>query len=845
MNHSGSPTAENPANTLNRYLLNFQQPAIDADVDSFTGEETLSHPWRYVIRFTSADRDIAPDVVMMKPAVLMMRSPAPGWSRYQPDKSQWETLREVHGVITSLSRLSTSQDESFYEAILEHPLTLLRHSRRYAIYQQISVPELVSNILKSHGMEGYEIEMDGLTWTYPAREMIVQWGETDLAFILRLLSEVGIWFHFKPHEDVSNVTVMVFGDSQSGYVFGHNITALPISGMAGDAPTIRKMRSHVSVIPAAVHTRDYDYRIQRFMTLESTADISREAPFTTGQDYHYADIQHEAGDRWESLRGGTAETSWFYARIRHERHLCGRIRLEALTDDPTLFPGMLTEIKGTCPDAFSPGLVVTSLRSSASRSNGFLAELCGIPYSELSVFRPERLPRPVISGTVPARISGLSVNDTLARPDNQGRYRVKFCFDLEQWDKGRESMPVRLARIYAGDRFGIHFPLLDNTEVAVAFEGGDPERPYIAHVLHDALNPDVVNDSNSTRNVIRTRGRNKLRMEDEKSREHIKLATEYGKSQLNLGHLVDASRKPRGAGVELRTDKHAALRAAEGILLTTSAQIGASGQQLDMAGTIGQLEQALSLAYTLQSSAGSAGADTVATDTQQTMNQALSGLEKPGIIAWGDAGIAQVTPENLQLSAGQDVVVTAGKSGSVNIFKTLSLAAGQGISAFVRRVGIKLIAAAGNITLQAQRGKLAALSDQDMQLTSVNGELQLSAKNGLFLHCGGGGIRIHPNGGVEIFSPTRIEQKSPSLSYQKGETVKIVSSLFQQHSLARQVRLYRDGDRKHPLIHQAFRVNKPDGSVVEGVTDENGHSPLLDIAETEQFAVSLVRSPKL
>ena len=818
---------------------------IYADVESFSAEETLSQPYRYIVRFTCADKDIAPEVVMMKAAVFTMRRPTPGWSRYLPEESQWQILRQVHGVITAFSRLSTSPDESFYQAILEHPLTLLRHSRRYAIYQQVSVPELVGNILKSHGMAGYEIDMDGLTWSYPLREMIVQWGETDLVFIQRLLSEVGIWFRYKPHEKVSDVTVMVFGDDQTRYVFGHNITALPPAGMVGDELTIRKMTSHANVIPASVHTRDYDYRLHRYTALESTADIGREAPFSIGRDYHYADIQHEEGDRWKSMDGGTAETSWFYARIRHERYLCERIRLEAVTDDPTLIPGTVAEIKGAHPDVFSSGLLVTHLQSRASRSNGFQSELDGIPYSELSAFRPARVPRPVISGTVPARISGQSSNDPLARLDKEGRYRVKFSFDLEQWEKGRESMPVRLARIYAGDHFGIHFPLLDNTEVAVAFEGGDPERPYIAHVFHDAINRDVVNNSNSTRNVMRTQGRNKLRMEDEKNHEHIKLSTEYGKSQLNIGHLVDANRQPRGEGAELRTDKHAALRAAQGILLTTSTQTAAHGKQLDMAEAIGQLEQALGLAYSLQSSASSAGADGVATDRQQTMNQALAGLHKPGIVAWGDAGIAQVTPEDLQFSAGQDMVMTAGNHGSVNIFKTLSLAAGQGISAFVRQVGIKLIAAAGNITLQAQRGKLAALADQDMQLTSVNGEMQLSAKNGLFLHCGGGGIRIHRNGGVEIFSPTRIEQKSPSLSYQQGETAKIVSPVFQQNPLVRKVRLYCEGDRKHPLCYQAFRVNKPDGSVIEGETDENGHSPLLDMAETEQFVISLIRKPKL
>lgn len=116
-------------------------------------------------------------------------------------------------------------------------------------------------------------------------------------------------------------------------------------------------------------------------------------------------------------------------------------------------------------------------------------------------------------------------------------------------------MPVRLAKPYSGDAYGFHFPLIQGTEVAIAFEEGDPDRPYIAHALHDSRHVDHVTDKNGTRNVIRTPANNKLRMEDKRGEEHIKLSTEYGgKTQLNLGHNVDASRELRGEGAELRTD---------------------------------------------------------------------------------------------------------------------------------------------------------------------------------------------------------------------------------------------------------------------------------------------------
>ncbi|MBB2230431.1 type VI secretion system Vgr family protein, partial [Escherichia sp. 79.0191] len=68
-----------------------------------------------------------------------------------------------------------------------------------------------------------------------------------------------------------------------------------------------------------------------------------------------------------------------------------------------------------------------------------------------------------------------------------------------------------------------------------------------------AEHPDLVNRDNHTRNILRTSANSKLRMEDRRGEEHIKLATEYGKTQLNSGHLVDSQGQLRGKGTELRT----------------------------------------------------------------------------------------------------------------------------------------------------------------------------------------------------------------------------------------------------------------------------------------------------
>ncbi|MFP3759114.1 type VI secretion system Vgr family protein, partial [Cupriavidus sp. SIMBA_020] len=76
---------------------------------------------------------------------------------------------------------------------------------------------------------------------------------------------------------------------------------------------------------------------------------------------------------------------------------------------------------------------------------------------------------------------------------------------------------------------------------------------------------------------------NKLRFEDRKGREGIKLSTDYGgKTQVNLGYLVDSRKAVRGEGFEVRTDERGVLRAGKGLFLTADVQSNASGQAFDM-----------------------------------------------------------------------------------------------------------------------------------------------------------------------------------------------------------------------------------------------------------------------
>ncbi|HCT7900805.1 TPA: type VI secretion system tip protein VgrG, partial [Enterobacter cloacae] len=649
---------------------------------SFTGEEELSKPYRYTIRFTSPTPNIAINDVLNQRAEFILRAPNPkaGWHNQDP----WLPVRQINGVITSFARLKSSADEALYECVLEHELALLDRNYRSAVYMDMTVPELVTKLMKDSGhFQGYNVDFDQLSHSYPSREMIIQWKETDLQFIRRLLAEVGIWFRFENHDKVQGETVVIFGDGGRRYVFSNKqLPYVRHSGMTSHEEYVTELEEQYQLIPENVLVRTYNYR-DPFSPQANKTIAGNDIPdgITRGKQYHYADHFLAAGDFY----GQEAETASFYARLRYERLLNKQSVLGVTTSDPELLPGVMFHPTGDIPDGFKSGFLVTTMTLSGSRAEHYRAILKGIPYLNGYSYRPDSLQRPVIAGTVPGRVAAINRDPTYAGVDAQGRYRVKFDFDLDEKRDGFESALMRLGRPYGGDVFGFHFPLLDGTEVAVAFEGGDPDRPYIAHVMHDGSHPDLVTNRNDTRNVIRTAASNKIRLEDRRGQEHIKISTEYGKSQVSAGHLVDAEGKQRGEGVEARTDNHMALRAARGVMITTEAQPRAAGKQLDMTAAIAQLEKALSLAMTLQQSALTAGASNVETDQQSQLSQILTNLTGAGLLTYADKGQAHVTPDSLQLSAGKDVIVTAGQDTSVNVVKKFSLAVGEKLSLFARK----------------------------------------------------------------------------------------------------------------------------------------------------------------
>ncbi|WP_420290890.1 MULTISPECIES: type VI secretion system Vgr family protein [unclassified Enterobacter] len=802
------------------HLLSVKGCDAELDVLVFEGDEALSTPFSYRIEFTSTDHAISKEMMLMKAASLTLQAPVDqgyGIKIQQP-------VRVIQGVVTGFERLGTSKDETRYAVTLEPRLALLSRSHQNAVYQDMSVPQIVEKILRErHGMRGQDF-LFSLSKEYPRREQVMQYAEDDLHFITRLLGEVGIWFRFTTDTRL-NIDVVEFYDSRQGYEKGLTLPSVPPSGQHSQGvDSVWDMESRHKVVQKEVSTRDYNYR-QATQDMNARVDATGGDITTCGEAYHYGDNYLTPGSAYD--RNPAPESGAFYARIRHERYLNGQTQTVAFTSCPELSPGMLLKVTGgyEVAEVFAQGVVVTAMHSHAQRDADFCVRFDGIPDSPDFSFRPEPGSRPVMAGTLPARVTSTTENDTYGHIDKDGRYRVNMLFDRDNWETGFESLWVRQSRPYAGDTYGLHLPLLAGTEVAIGFEGGNPDRPYIAGVLHDSAHGDHVTIRNYRRNVLRTPANNKIRLDDERGKEHIKVSTEYGgKSQLNLGHLVDSEKQQRGEGFELRTDSRGAIRAQKGIFISADGQAKAQGQVLDMEPALARLSAALVEMESLAACAQQAQA--LAADVgrqQKLLKQKIEQLHEEVILGSAPKGMALVSGEDMQLSASDNLTLTAGKQLDVGAQNDFTLAAGKQLSLYSRE-GAKLFSSQNDIDIQAQGGNITTWSTQDTHVSSGR-KMVITAQDELTLICGGGYIKIS-GGNVEIGGPGKLLIKNTGVRKAGTGSMQGVMKSFEPSTFDEKFVITHPVSGK-PLANQNYDIHLPDGKILSGVTDSSGNSALI------------------
>ncbi|MFH7125948.1 type VI secretion system Vgr family protein [Klebsiella pneumoniae] len=430
--------------TLNRYQLGIPSCTASLDVEEFSGAEKLSELYYYTITFTSAEKNIDAAQLLSKPAMLTMGGGA---------LQQLADCKRVHGVITTFRRVNRSEDQSTYQITLQPFLSLLdKQFRSHRFFVNKSVPEVVEQVLQEHHLHDWEYEFN-LKQHYPRREQINQYQESDLAFIQRLLAEVGIFYFFTLQEEAQS-EVVHFADAQRALMFDKTLPVNSPSGMSDSgAESIWGLSITHNVVEANVTTRDYNPRDAQSVLQSATADMTREM-VKASLTVRYTTISFATGSvAIKSTRRRRPPT--FYARLDHERFLAHQTLITASSTAAWLAPAQVLTVTdslpSTLPAPVQDPLLITGTGFTASRREALRVSLLAVPYSETLCWRPPLLPRPKVTGTMTARVTSAKANDIYAWQDASGLYRVKFDADREEKGQGQESMPVRLAKPYGGD----------------------------------------------------------------------------------------------------------------------------------------------------------------------------------------------------------------------------------------------------------------------------------------------------------------------------------------------------------------------------------------------------------
>ncbi|WP_044868443.1 type VI secretion system Vgr family protein, partial [Enterobacter ludwigii] len=556
-------------------------------------------------------------------------------------------------------------------------------------------------------------------------------------FIRRILSEVGIYWR-TVMDDVRGLDTYILADSQLNYQFDVRLPYSEPSGLFdGAEESVWDVRTWHTLATGTVATRDYNYRTAS-TPMDATVSARNDA-VTTGEHYRYAAPYRDAGD--DTSPEPETESGAFWARLHHERELNRTARIHLFSNAAHLAPGQVLEPQGDVITALKEGVILTLVTYRGARDSRLHVSVWGMPYTERYCFRPVEVPRPVIPGTLPARIESREKNDIYAHLDAQGRYRVKLDFDQEGTEPGYGYLWLRMAKPYAGETLGWHAPLTDGTEVAIAYSNGDIDLPYIAYALHDSEHPDLVNRDNHTRNILRTPANSKLRMEDKRGEEHIKLATEYGKTQLNSGHLVDNQGKSRGTGSELRTDEYGVIRAGKGLFISADAQAKAQGEALDMDAALKEIDRLNQQLQQLEIAAENAQALKADVDSQiQIFEQRLKPLNE-AVHFTAPEGMALTSGEDMQLAAARNVVVNAGGDISVGTMGNLTTLAGEKLGLFARTGQLSVKSGEGPIDIQAQNASLRLFAEKKLTLSSAS-DISFAGKKRITLIGGGSYLRL-------------------------------------------------------------------------------------------------------
>ncbi|WP_415769495.1 type VI secretion system tip protein VgrG [Pseudomonas sp. LB3P38] len=719
---------------------------------SFTGREALNQPFEFELELVSEKASINLESVLHKLAFLQLSPSGTG----------------IHGLVYSIAQGEAGKRLTRYRISLRPQLAYLAHRVNQRIFQQMTVPQIISQVLEEHGILASEHKFQ-LNAVYPERIYCVQYDESDLQFVQRLCEEEGIHYHF---QHSASGHLLMFGDDQTVFPKLAPVAYQQDTGLVADQAVIKRFGLRMTTRTSRTTRRDYDFTKPK-IELESDAK-SAAKPDLEDYDYPGRFVDRERGKH--------------LATRALERHRSDYRLAEGTGDQPLLVTGhflaltahanpawndlwLLTEIlhEGKQPQVLEEVISSDVTDQKDDFHQGYRNRFSAIPW-DVPYRPPLDHPKPKVLGTQSAVVTGPEGEEIFC--DQYGRVKVQFFWDREGQHDDKTSCWMRVASNWASQNFGsINLPRI-GMEVLITFLEGDPDQPLITGCLYHGVNlppyklPDFKTLATVKSKEYKGSRANELRIDDTTSEISIALRSDHGASAINLGYLTHprpSGGQPRGEGFELRTDRHGAVRAAAGLLITTEPRPNESRHHKDLPETAERLATASEQqdGFGMQArevQAQEAGDQDDVAKALHAQHQGILGsgpanmsanefpeFTEPHLVLASPAGIALSTPRSSHIATGEHLALSSTGHTSLSIGKRFLASASRGMRLFVQSMGWRLVAASGDIDVRALKDSINLLAK--LNITANADRITITAKTELVIQ-GGGSATTYNAGGI-------------------------------------------------------------------------------------------------
>ncbi len=816
--------------------------------------------------------------------------------------NQGAGVREISGLIVEARFIGEDSRHALYELTLRPWLHLATLSTDCKVFQNQTPVEVIEAVLSDYRFAATK----RLIESYPKRDYQVQYNETDFEFITRLMQEWGISYYFQHGAGVHrliwsdhNGAFQVTQEDQGVSAY-HQIPFYPL-GHKIDREYIHGFSPVDALTSGSYASREYDYTRPR-ATLAAGAAAPRKTGQAKQEVYLWRGDKAGVGgsDYSQPNRGAdkqanqTEEQGGHLARLRMQALRQGGLRAQGVGHVRGIVPGCTFTLTGHPQEKANAEYIVLDTQwvienvSEDTQRNAVVAlsdvqRLTGQWRVEVSfmvqptseALRPVATQhKPKTGGPETALVVGPAADTAESNmyTDSLGRIKLQFPWDRYGQSNQNSSCWVRVSSAWAGNQLGaMHLPRIGE-EVLVDFLGGDPDLPFVKGRLFNALNqpPWSLPDQQAlsgfrSRELVPGGGNsaagrsNHLVLDDTEQKIQAQLKSDHQHSSLSLGHLTriedHAGRKDaRGEGFELRTDGHGAIRAKDGLLISTEARPNAQAHAKDMGETTARLSQA----QAQHASLGDVAAQHLAQDATdqgdvakdlQKQNDAVKGpaaeagkfpeLAEPHIVMASPAGIASTTSGSTHQHSGRHHAITSGGHTSISSAKSFLVSAKEAVRIFAYQTGIKLMSWGGRIEVNALDKGIHILSKISITETAEN--ITLSAEEELSIN-GGGSFSIlnanltHGTAGVWDMNAASIAMDGPKS--RPVAPIPVITGELGPGTMLLNLRTHALSSKA--VANQSYELYKGGLLIEKGITNDAGQVLITKHVEgTPEYTVKL------